>query len=247
MQTFDQYLLLAAFLLTCVVLVFTSYTDVKRRTINSFIFIPVLGIGALYQSTTPAPVLFIILGILLFLATYLETDLVIYPIIGVAFLLISLYIIITVSISYGFTAALISLIFLLGFQERLFGIGDIKAMIALFFTFTNFPFLTFLTERQAYLVPALPLSMVMLFNIALVSIFFVPYLVIVGMRKGDSIGIYSVTSMKYDEEMYSRNKERFNLREGPEGKVMVYKTPFMVSVSIGFIITMIAGFWFIYL
>lgn len=235
------------FIITCVILAYTSFTDVRRRTINSFIFIPVIAIGAFFNALNGAPMFFIVMGILIFLATYLKTDLVIYPVIGVIFLVVSFYYVTTGSVIYGFTSVIMSLMFLIGFQERLFGIGDVKAMVALFFSFTEFPFLTGLTQPQYDLLNVMPLSLVMLFNIAVISLFFIPYLVALNRRKGSSIGIHSITSVGYDEQVYTQNRAKFALRDTPSGKVMVYKTPFMVSVSLGFIITMLAGFWFIFL
>lgn len=235
------------FLLACAILAYTSYTDVIRRTINSFIFIPVVALGGIFAAMIGAPLIFIILGILIYLATYLETDLVIYPVIGVIFLAASFYTTAYVSLPYGFTLIIMSLMFLIGFQERLFGIGDVKAMTALFFTFTQFPFLTALTQHQLFIIRVLPLSVVMLFNIAVISLVFIPYLLILNRRKGSSMGIYSITSMKYEDSLYRGNEAKFTLRDGPSGKRMVYKTPFMISVSLGFIVTILAGFWFVFI
>lgn len=243
--TLDIYL--GLFALTCAILAVTSYTDVRTRTINSFIFIPVVALGALFQSMTGAPLYYIVIGILLYLFTYLETDLVIYPVIGIAFLASSLYFIATGGIFYGFTIAIMSLVFLIGFQEKLFGIGDVKAMIALFFAFTEFPFLTSLTQSQVHLVSIMPLSIIMLFNIAIVSLFFVPYLIALSRKRGDSLGLMSVTSLQYDEKTYMENQAKFSLRETDSGKRMMYKTPFMVSVAIGFVVTMLTGAWFAFI
>ncbi|AKA48143.1 hypothetical protein IX51_02435 [uncultured archaeon] len=248
MNNFASEIYGVLFILTCIILVYTSYTDVKKRTINSFIFLPVIALGAWFNVANGAPLFFAVIGILIFLATYLNTSLVIYPIIGVAFLAVSLYYIAGGEFAYGFTSLVMSLMFLIGFQERLFGIGDVKAMVALFFSFTEFPFTTpLITPIQIELAKVMPLSIVMLFNIAIVSLFFIPYLVILNRRKGSSIGLHSVTSVDYDEKTYSRNMAKFSLMDTPSGKVMVYKTPFMISVSVGFIITMLAGFWFVLL
>ncbi len=247
MNSLSSEIIGSLFIITCIILAYTSYTDVRRRTINSYIFLPVIAIGAWFNVSNGAPLYFIIIGILIFLATFLETNLVIYPVIGVAFMAISLYYTATGGIYYGFTSIIMSLMFLIGFQERFFGIGDVKAMVAVFFAFTRFPFLTPLTANQAFLASLMPISMMMLFNIAIVSMFFIPYLVILNRRSGKSIGLYSLTSLGYDEKIYSGNEAKFKLKETPSGKMMVYKTPFMVSVSMGFIITILAGFWFIFI
>lgn len=233
--------------MTCIILLVTSYTDIRRRTINSFIFIPVVALGAVFQWLNGAPPYYLIVGILIFLATYLETDLLIYPVIGFIFLLVSLYVVVTGGYYYGFTLVIVSLMFIIGFQEKLFGIGDVKAMVALFFAFTQFPFLTSITSAQTGLQRLLPLSIVMLFNIAIISLFFIPYVVIVNRHRGDNMGLQSFTSIRFDEKLYHGNEAKFNLKDTPGGKIMVYKTPFMVSVGLGFILTVIAGFWFIYL
>lgn len=243
----STYILQGLFYLTCGILAYTSITDIRRRTINSFIFLPLIAVGAWFHVADGAPIYFIVIGILVFLATYLETDLVIYPIIGIVFMAVSLYFTATGSILYGFTSIIISLMFLIGFQERLFGIGDVKAMIALFYSFTSLPFLTSITAPQQFLLSVMPISMMMLFNIAIVSLFFIPYLVILNRKSGQPLGLHSMTSRGYDENIYSSNRAKYNLRETSSGKIMVYKTPFMVSVSFGFIITMLAGYWFLFL
>lgn len=241
------YLYDSLFVLTCLILVITSYTDVKRRTINSFIFIPVVALGAIFQAFNAAPEYYLIIGILIFLATYLETDLVIYPVIGIIFLVVSVYFVFTSGYYYGFTLMIMSLMFLIGFQEKLFGIGDIKAIVALFFAFTQFPFLTMFTESQTHLVRFIPLSLSMLFNIAIVSMFFIPYVVSLNRKRGSGLGLQSLAAVRYDEKTYHQNEAKFNVRDTPSGKIMVYRTPFMVSVAIGFIITMIFGMWFVFL
>lgn len=247
MNALNADILGALFVITCLILAYTSYTDVKKRTINSFIFLPVVAIGAWFNISDGAPLYFIVLGVLVFLATYLETDLVIYPIIGMVFMAVSLYFTATGSIYYGFTSIIISLMFLIGFQERLFGIGDVKAMVALFFAFTRLPFLTSLTAQQTFVASIMPISMMMLFNIAIVSMLFIPYLIILNSRSGKRLGVYSMTARGYDEKIYSGNEAKYNIRETSSGKIMVYKTPFMVSVAVGFIITMLAGFWFLFI
>ena len=238
-------ILFIAFLVAALTLVFTSYTDVRKRTINSFVFIPLVAVAALNYAYAGQGYAFIAIGILFFAGTSIRSDLYLYPVFGLAMLLTSVLLLMHSPV-FLTASIMIFLIYELGFTERLFGIGDIKAMMALFFSFVQFPFIWAFTARQAFLLQILPLSFAMLINIALVSLYLPIYMIILNLRRGNGIGVTSLFGMKYDESVYAVNRKRYSIRGENDSRIMIYRSPFMVPITIGFFITVIFGFWMIY-
>ena len=119
-----QYLILL--MVGMAVLLFGSVTDVRRRTVSSYLFIPLYVAGIVFLALyIHPPYWFYIAGILMFIATFMKTDLLVYPLVGVVFLIFSIFMVFRVFI-FGFDLLVMSAIFLMGFQERFFGIGDIN-------------------------------------------------------------------------------------------------------------------------
>ena len=86
----------------------------------------------------------------------------------------------------------------------------------------------------------------MLINIALVSLYLPIYMIILNLRRGNGIGVTSLFGMKYDESVYAVNRKRYSIRGENDSRIMIYRSPFMVPITIGFFITVIFGFWMIY-
>ncbi len=148
---------------------------------------------------------------------------------------------------FGFDLLVMSAIFLMGFQERFFGIGDIKALLALSFSFITIPLLTPLTSGQRVISSFVPFSMALLINVAIFSIVFVPYLLYLNRKSGNRSGNSSLFLMRYDKEMYEKNSRKFSVHEYRGKKYMQYRAPFMISITGGFIITLLFGFWIMFL
>ena len=230
-----------------VILAYGSATDVKRRTVSSYLFIPLLAAGIVFLVLyVHPPYWFYIAGILMFIATFLETDLLVYPVMGAIFLIVSFFLVFRDFI-FGFDLLVMSVIFLMGFQERFFGIGDIKALIALSFSFISIPMLTPLTLDQKIISGYVPFSMALLINVAIFSIIFVPYMVYLNRKVGKSSGNSSLFVMRFDEETYNANNKKFSVHENRGRKYMQYRAPFMISITGGFIITLLFGFWILIL
>jgi hypothetical protein len=233
------------FLVAVATLTVTSYTDVRKRTINSFIFIPLVAVAAINFALTGQSAWYIAVGILFFAGTFIRTDLYIYPVYGLIILLVSVFLFLGEPV-YLISSIMIFIAFELGFTESFFGIGDIKAMVAIFFSFITFPFTWAFTAKQAFILTLLPLSFAMLINIAIVSLYLPLYMFILNIRNGNRIGASSFLGLPYDDGVYTRNMTRFSIRGSDDSRMMIYRSPFMIPISIGFLITVIFGFWMIY-
>ena len=226
-----------------VVLLAGSVTDVRRRTVSSYLFIPLFAAGIVFLALfVHPPYWFYLVGILMFVASFMNTNLVIYPVTGAIFLVVSLFLTFRVFL-FGFDLLVMSAIFLMGFQERFFGIGDIKALLALSFSFITIPVLTPVTAAQKIILSFVPFSMALLINVAIFSIVFVPYMVYLNRKTGRGSGNSSLFVLRYNPEMYEKNSRKFSVHEYRGKKYMQYRAPFMISITGGFIITLLLGFW----
>jgi len=240
-----QYILLI--IVGIAILMIGSVTDVRKRTVSSYLFIPLFAAGIVFLALyIHPPYWFYVVGILMFAASFMETNLVIYPVVGFIFLVVSLFLTFHVFI-FGFDLLVMSAIFLMGFQERFFGIGDIKALLALSFSFITIPMLTPLTSGQRVISSFVPFSMALLINVAIFSIVFVPYMVYLSRKAGNRSGNSSLFLVRYDQEMYEKNSKKFSVHEYRGKKYMQYRAPFMISITGGFIITLLFGFWILLL
>jgi len=240
-----QYILLI--IVGIAILMIGSVTDVRKRTVSSYLFIPLFAAGIVFLALyIHPPYWFYVVGILMFVASFMETNLVIYPVVGFIFLAVSLFLTFRVFI-FGFDLLVMSAIFLMGFQERFFGIGDIKALLALSFSFITIPMLTPLTSGQRIISSFVPFSMALLINVAIFSIVFVPYMVYLSRKAGNISGNSSLFLVRYDQEMYEKNSKKFSVHEYRGKKYMQYRAPFMISITGGFIITLLFGFWILLL
>uniref|UniRef100_UPI0023F44610 hypothetical protein n=1 Tax=Metallibacterium scheffleri TaxID=993689 RepID=UPI0023F44610 len=102
------------------------------------------------------------------------------------------------------------------------------------------------TARQSFILTILPLSFAMLINIALVSLYLPVYMIMLNLRMGNRLGMTSLFGMRYDESVYTVNQKRYSIRGEDGSRIMIYRSPFMIPITLGFFITVIFGFWMIY-
>ena len=235
-----QLIILAIALIS---LAYGSYTDVRKRTINSFLFIPLIAISTAFYIYAGVSALFIAVGLLTYLLTYLKPDIILYPVAGIALLLASFFVILNSGILVGFNLTIMAVMFLTGFQERFFGIGDIKALVALSYSFIGLPFFTPVTQQQSILFTVMPPSLAILINVAILSILFIPYVIILAGKNGGRKDLPPLL-MHYDEDYYNNNRAKFAIREIGGEKYLSYRTPFLLPITGGFLITIVFGIWF---
>lgn len=220
-----------------VCLAYGSYTDYSRRTVNSFLFVPVMVAGIFVNIFFRSPLPFTEAGILLLFLTFLRTDLMAYLVAGSLFFIFSFFIMFHSGFYFGFQFLVISLVYLLGFRETLFGIGDIKAMASLMY---SFPFLISLSRRG--ITPefsTIPSSIILLVSITLLSLVWAVYgMFLAGRSPEKKSGIFA---MKYSEDMLSKHPSAFQVKERNGVRYMLYRVPFMVPIFLGFILYILTG------
>ena len=108
-----------------------SYEDIKSREVDKFLFIPLVlvgSIGTFFDQVSPSLAILpvILFPVVLFFSLFVKFVPWFYVIMGIAFFAVFLYL---SPSGYFLELAVILLIYLLGFGEKFFGAGDIKAML----------------------------------------------------------------------------------------------------------------------
>lgn len=223
-------------------LVYGSYTDVTRRTVKALLFVPLV-ISAIVESYVFGFSLFyILIGSLMFLFTFLDPDTYAYLVFGAFFIIVSFLSMFISGLSLGFHMLVMSIVFLLGFQERLFGIGDIKAIIALMFASPFYIQLIYYVIPQQVVYPAYPTALALLTDICIFAVLFVVYAVVIAYRHGVVRVSGRSLAMRYSEELEKKNPAAYRTHEKNGIRYMVYRIPFVVPITLGYILFITAGF-----
>ncbi len=232
-------LVLVTLILAGVTMVIACYTDVRSRSVNSFLFLPlvvVAGISTFLQGVGPVPVLSLA-GLYLF--SFLSRKPIIYIAGGLAIFAMTLFFSLNNPYCVGYVL-FVMIPYLIAYRERLFGVGDVKAIIALSLAFYVLPDnLMFLPLVPPYM--ALPFSFLLLLNSSFASIAFLPYLVALNYARGSRLGMHSLMGMEYREEEKIKNPERYSVVESSQGKFLVYRIPYMIPIAIGMLIALFTG------
>lgn len=225
-------------------LLYGAYTDIRHRTVKSLLFIPLAAAGFAFNYFYGVPELFLIAGILIFLFTFLAPDTYAYEFLAFIFLLISIVAIYLVGFHWGVQLLVISIVFLLGFQERLFGIGDIKAIIALMYASTIYsPLVRYFFTGTGIDYSLMPTSIAILLDISIFAVVFLVYAVMLASRHGTVAVKGQPMAIRYDPELAASHKAAF--REGShEGvRYLIYRIPFIVPIGLGYLLFLAFGFW----
>lgn len=222
-------------------LIYGSYTDVRRRTVKSLLFVPLMALGIAMNIFLDAPYLFIVLGMVIFLLTFLEPDTYAYGYLAVIFMAISIAALYLVGFYWGFQLLIISVVYALGFTERLFGIGDIKGIIAVMFASPLYsPFAeAVLYGHFAY--ADIPTSLALLVDVSIFSVIFLIYAVYLARKHGVANVRGEPLAIKYSSELAERNPEAYRAGEKDGVRYMTYRTPFLVAIFLGYIMFIIMG------
>ena len=70
----NEYEMIAVIAVALVSLFIGSVSDVKKRTVKSYLFIPLIATGSVIDYLVSAPAVFIVLTVIVFIATFLRTD-----------------------------------------------------------------------------------------------------------------------------------------------------------------------------
>lgn len=223
-------------------LAYGGFTDVKTRTVKAFLFIPLAFLGVIYNFTISAPSMFIVLGIVTFLLTFLEPDTYAYLIIGAVIFAISVFSFVMVGFYWGFELIVIAIVYVLGFQERLFGIGDIKAIIAIVFSSTIYSPLVGLVVGNRIDYTIVPTGLSLLTDISFFAVLFVFYAIYLLSKHGTARVNGQPMAMKYDEKLEGKNPHAYRRQEKHGISYLIYKIPFIVPIGLGYILFLVVGF-----
>ncbi|MHB8371395.1 MAG: hypothetical protein ACYDAO_00175 [Thermoplasmataceae archaeon] len=211
-----------------------SVSDIRKRTVKSYLFIPLV-IGSLtldYYLSAPS----LIIGVLalVFFMTFLRTDILPYIVSGVLIFILSIGIFIFIGSFYGFSVLFSAIIFILGYKEKMFGIGDIKAILATIIAMV--PMGISSSGLYSYLNTIIPLPFLLFMNIGIFSILVFPYVMITNFRIfGHPYILFAPFKEGLDEIRFAKRK--INGKE-----YSAYRVPFMIPIFISLIATYLSYF-----
>ena len=216
-----------------------TITDLRSRTVNALLFVPLVVAGIASNLLLEVPLFFVVSGVAIFLLTFLKTDT--YAYLGAAafFLVLAVYLLMAYSVYYGFQMLIMALVYAMGFGESLFGIGDIKAIIALMFSIPDYVNLGFfpLFTKLSLVSTALPI----LLYITIFSTFLAFYAIGVTRRSGKADHSHGIFTLAYDEDILKAHPVSFGMKEKNGEKYLYYRVPFMLPIALGLVLFLIAG------
>lgn len=221
--------------------IYGSYTDVRKRTVKSLLFVPLMILGIAMNILLHAPYLFLGLGILIYLFSFLEPDTYAYGFLAAIFIVVSVAAVYVNGFYWGFQLLVISVVFAMGFTERLFGIGDIKGIIAAMFASTLYSPVAARALYGSYVYDQVPTSLAILVDIAIFSVIFLLYAVYLGVRHGSISVRGEPLAIKYSSDLERKNPEAYKVGEREGKKYMAYRIPFMVAILLGYAMFVVIG------
>ena len=239
MNIVEQVVYLYFFVLTLILLGYASYSDIRTRSVNPFLFVPLIVAGAILDIISGISPLFVTVVLALFVLTYAHNNLPVYVATGAAIFAAGFIFLLQ---SPLLLSALIFMFFayILGIGEKFFGIGDIKAFLSISLSFLN-PIMILQVFHPLPYGIQFPMIFLLILNASLVSVFFVPYLLLLNIRKKSKISVMSLFSIEFDQKTLESHPERYSAREYRGRKYLLFKTPFLLPISVGFVIAIISG------
>ena len=220
------------------VLTVASVGDVFSRTVNSFLFVPVIIAGIVFGTLSGVSPLMLISVALMFATCFFVKHTLIYLIAQTAIFSVSMALSILLGVS-GFVILIAFIYALMGYRQFI-GIGDVKAFLALAATFSS-PLLVIVGGATGHILGMIPVPFFVMLNSTIVSIFYVPYLLIINHRKGSLRKSWSFYAVPYDEAEFRKNESKYRIREVRGERIMVYRMPFLVPIASGFLVAMLTG------
>ncbi|HLH85721.1 MAG TPA: hypothetical protein VKU79_02525 [Thermoplasmataceae archaeon] len=209
-----------------------AYTDIRSREVYSLLFLPLFALGIAYNIFLGFSILYVLLETAIFASLFLRSDTIIYISAGYLFIILSVVFAIRVNPYLGLQAFVSALMYLLGYRERLFGIGDLKAVVATLFA----------TPAVNALIPFgltityLPVSIQYLFAISISSIFFIGLAALVLRKRSAEFGLRGVFVVDVNEEFAKTMKNKYAQVERAGRKLLSYRIPFMIPILAGYVL-----------
>ncbi len=230
--------LIALFAFDAFILTVGSVSDVYTRKVNSYLFVAPAAGGVVYDIFSGSPAITYVPVFAMFAACFFLRGNLIYLLVQTAIFTISLFL--SLLLGFGSISLIVAYVYaLMGYREFI-GIGDVKAMLALTGSFAV-PFFGIISGGPGLLISFIPVPFFFMLNSTVLSAAYIPYLLLLNFRRGTLRKRYSFYAIKYDEKEYGKAEHKYRLRDLADGKVMVYKMPFLVPITAGFLIAMITG------
>ncbi len=230
--------LIALFAFDAFILTVGSVSDVYTRKVNSYLFVAPAAGGVVYDIFSGSPAITYVPVFAMFAACFFLRGNLIYLLIQTAIFTISLFL--SLLLGFGSISLIVAYVYaLMGYREFI-GIGDVKAMLALTGSFAV-PFFGIISGGPGLLISFIPVPFFFMLNSTVLSAAYIPYLLLLNFRRGTLRKRYSFYAIAYDEKEYGKAEHKYRLRDLADGKVMVYKMPFLVPITAGFLIAMITG------
>ncbi len=240
MLAINTLYLILLFLIALFTLLLGVLNDLRAREVSSYLFVPLFISALILYSYYGASPWFLGISSGFFVLTFFRLKPLMYASGGIFLLALG---IISGQAEFVLYFMVLFLTYIIGTGEKFYGIGDIKALIALSFAFVS-PLKDAFTITQYPLLTYIPFNFILLINTALFSVLFIPYLVIVNYRKTKTFRTHYLYAMDYDEELYNEHPERYRLADLSGERIMVYGAPSLVPIYLGFLVTFIFGLWF---
>ncbi len=221
-------------------LVLAAYEDIKSREIDKFMFVPLVLVGSLGSFFDGMPLPAILFPAVLFASLFVRFVPWLYALIGIAAFAITFYL---SPQGYFLELVVVAIIYFLGMGEKLFGIGDIKAMIAISLSFSS-PFI-YNFIHPSYVQSLFPFDFSFLFSVSILSLVYIIYMLASNVKRGEKVSLLSLFSFRYSKEEFEKNPEKYTRKNVMGKEVMVYGIPFILPIFAGLIMVSALGTWYL--
>ena len=212
-------------------LAYGAYSDLRTRTVSSLLFVPLMVAGIIMNIQSGSAVFFSVAGAVMMFLSFLRADTWAYLFTGIAFFIASLVAMEITGFYYGYEMLIMSVVYLIGFQERLFGSGDIKAIVSVMYAFPLA--YSIIQVRPDSIYGIVPPALIILVGISVFSLAWALYgIILTGGNRRFGTGLFR---MKYDPDLVRRKPQAFSTGEKDCARYMTYRVPFMIPIFLGFL------------
>ena len=208
-----------------------SYSDLKKRTVSPILFVPLMAAGVIVNVQSGSAIFFLAAGAVMMFLSFLRADTWAYLFTGMAFFIASLVAMEITGFYYGYEMLIMSVVYLIGFQERLFGSGDIKAIVSVMYAFPLA--YSIIQVRPDSIYGIVPPALIILVGISVFSLAWAIHgIILTGGDRKFGTGLFR---MKYDPDLLRRKPQAFSTGEKVGARYMTYRVPFLIPIFLGFL------------
>lgn len=216
-------------------LAYGSCSDLRKRTVSSFLFVPLMVAGIIVNILSGSALFFLVAGAIMMFLSFLQAETWAYLFTGIALFIASLVAIQITGFYYGYEMLIMSVVYLIGFQERLFGSGDIKAIVSVMYAFPLA--YSIIQARPDSIYGIVPPALIILVGISIFSLVWAIYgIMLTGGSRKFGAGLFR---MKYDAAIIKRKPQAFSTGEKNGVTYMTYRVPFMLPIFLGFLLYLV--------